>query len=240
MFFNIVAGGWFRVMVKNKGDPRKFEEDLNQLIERISHAISRDIRRRLIQLKDKLVEMHVSEKVKINHSVMELICAKYLLVKGYDVDVEYTLDTNLVCDIYGIKGGGSMIVEIETGYVPPEHALDPYTYCKARIASKIARYSNYATKFALGFPPHYTIPIPGIFMKPPRHRSKNEVEEVKELCDLYYKNPPVSLKEIRNARLHAIYIIDVDEGTTFEIDPTTYIQGLLSWNSFISLKGKKH
>ncbi len=30
----------------------------------------------------------------------------------------------LVCDIYAKKGGGHTIIEIETGFTPPEHAMD--------------------------------------------------------------------------------------------------------------------
>jgi len=34
----------------------------------------------------------------------------------------------------------------------------------------------------------------------------------------------VSLEEIRNARLHAIYIIDVDETTVQETEPSAYTE----------------
>ena len=51
-----------------------------------------------------------------------------------------------------------------------------------------------------------------------------ELQEIKGRCGLYYKNPPVTLEEIRNARLHTIYIIDVDETTVQETDPSTYTE----------------
>jgi len=51
-----------------------------------------------------------------------------------------------------------------------------------------------------------------------------ELQEIKGRCDLYYKNPPVTLDEIRNARLHTIYIIDVDEATVQETDPGAYAE----------------
>jgi len=34
----------------------------------------------------------------------------------------------------------------------------------------------------------------------------------------------VTLEEIRNARLHAIYVIDVDEATVQETDPSAYTE----------------
>jgi hypothetical protein len=80
--------------------------------------------------------------VKINHSVMEILCAAKLLWDGYNVDVEHVLSDSLVCDVMGEKNGQTTMVEIETGYIPPEHALDPSTYTFARIISKIARYSD--------------------------------------------------------------------------------------------------
>jgi len=210
-------------MTRSGSNLKKFEKDLAVLLERIAGDNPR-IREKLERLKRKLVKLHYRGEVKINHSVMELLCAKPLLLRGYEVDVERKINGVLTCDVYGTKGNGSLIVEIETGFVPPEHALDPSTYCRARIASKIARYSNYATKFALGIPPYYIIEIPEVFVKPPRHREIEELREVKKLCDLYYSNPPVSIEEIRSARIHAIYIIDVDGAEVREVDPYAYLK----------------
>ena len=75
---------------------------------------------------------------------------------------------------YRVKGYGTMVVEVETGFVPPKHALDAMTCCKARIASKIARYSNYADKFGLGTPVHYVMQIPLALAKAPRERSRKD------------------------------------------------------------------
>jgi len=69
--------------------------------------------------------------------------------------------------------------------------------------------------------------IPPALTKSPRYRSLKELEEIKSLCDTYYKNPPVSLNEIRNARLHAIHIIDVEEATVREMDPSTYTENII-------------
>lgn len=201
----------------------RFEEDLNLVAERLCSGEDERVCRQILRLRDKLIHLYERNLVKINHSVMELVCAKYLILCGYRVDLEYTLD-GLSCDIYALKGLGSLIIEVETGYVPPEHALDPITYCKARITSKITRYSGYAEKFALATPPYYTLWFPLALIKPPRYRTVKEIEEIKNLCDLYYSNPPVSIEDIRNARLHAIYIIDVDSGVVRETDPNTYLE----------------
>jgi hypothetical protein len=201
----------------------KFDRDLKILSAKLNNDTDQEAQKKLDVLKDKLIRMHNENVVKVNHSVMEMVCAKHLILKGYEVDIERPVD-GLICDLYGVKGFGSHIVEIETGFIPPSHALDPANYRKSRIASKIIRYGNHSEKFALGVPPYYLLQIPDILVKPPRARSKKDLKYLKKLCDLYYKNPPVTLDEIRNARIHTIYIIDVDGTTVREVDPVTYLE----------------
>jgi len=201
----------------------KFEQDLNFLISKLTQTMEKETENKLNELKNHLMQLHKENVVKINHSVMELVCAKYLILKGYDVLVELPLDGTLTCDLYAVKGYGSLIVEIETGFIPPEHALDPSAYTSARIASKIIRYSSHSGKFALGIPPHYVLPFPQAFTLPPRERMLEGIKAIKSLCDLYYQNPPVSLEEVQNARIHSIYIIDVDQTSVREVDPETYV-----------------
>jgi hypothetical protein len=202
----------------------KFEEDLEFLLPKLSQDMQGKAKESLGRLKDRLIELHKSSVVKINHSVMELVCAKHLILKQYEVDIEHQLDATLTCDLYATKGYGSLILEIETGFIPPEHALDPSAYLSARIASKIIRYSNYAGKFALGIPPHYILQIPQILTVPPRQRTFENLKDIKTLCDQYYQNPPVSLDEVKNSKLHVVYIIDVDNAAIQEVDPETYVK----------------
>lgn len=208
----------------------KFEEDLNALAYKLFQGMSEEHKNKLSKLRDRLIDLHRKNVVKINHSVMELVCAKHLIERLYEVEVEYPLGMGLTCDLFAFKGYGSLIVEVETGFVPPEHALDPSSYLAARIASKIVRYNSYAGKFALGIPPYYILQFPQIFTQPPKERVQSELKKVKDLCDLYYHNPPVSLAEIRNARIHAIYIIDVDGGEVKEVDPEIYAKRPVTYN----------
>ncbi len=201
----------------------KFERDLGILLTKLNSDADKETEKQLNILKDKLIRLNEENVVKINHSVMELVCAKHLILRGYEVDIERPID-GLVCDLYGVKGLGSHVVEVETGFIPPSHALDPANYRKSRIASKIIRYGNHSDKFALGVPPYYLLQIPTILVKPPRDRTMEDLKYLKTLCDLYYRNPPVSLDEIRNARIHTIYIIDVDGVAVREVDPATYLE----------------
>ncbi len=205
-------------------DLEKFTRDVGNVATRACVNEDQIVLKRMNFVKQRLIDLYKRNLVKINHSVMEMVCAKHLIKHGYDVDVERQLSDTLVCDVYAMKGDGSFIVEIETGFTPPEHALDPSAYYVARIASKLARYSQYANKFALAAPPASLLPIPRIFMKPPRKRNADEILKVKELCDRYYRSPPISPAEIQNARLHSVYIINVDEAYVDEFDPESYLE----------------
>ena len=197
-----------------------------------------EIVERMNFVKNRLIELYMRNLVKINHSAMELVCAKHLIRYGYKVDVEKQLTDILICDVYAEKGDGAAIVEIETGFIPPEHALDPLSYYAARIASKIARYSKYANQFVLATPPVSVLPVPALFRRPPRDRRPNEIKKIKELCDKYYKNPPVTEDEILNGRLHITYIINIDAGKVVEMDIDSYFEhvgGMLSTLSLIHI-----
>ncbi len=180
----------------------KFDRDLEILSAKLNKDTDIESRKKLDILKDKLIRMHDENVVKINHSVMEMVCAKHLILKGYELDIERPIN-GLVCDIYGVKGLGSHIVEIETGFIPPSHALDPTNYRKSRIASKIIRYGNHSEKFALGVPPYYLLQIPEILVKPPRARKKEDLKYLKtfrthrqvEILTKFEAAPPVFLPE---------------------------------------------
>lgn len=203
-------------------DIEKFTRDVNEVAYKACANEDQLVLQRVNFVKQRLIDLYKRNLVKINHSVMEIVCAKHLIKYGYDVDVERQLSDTLVCDVYATKGDGSFVVEIETGFTPPEHALDPMTYYVARIASKIARYSPFASKFALATPLVSILPIPEMFLKPPKYRKSAEVKKIKELCDKYYKNPPLDTDAILHARLHSVYLINIDQAKIIELDPDTY------------------
>jgi hypothetical protein len=203
-----------------------FVADVTALADRMAAGEPVENVERLEFVKKRLIELYQRNLVKINHSAMELVCARHLIRYGYSIDVEKQLTDILVCDVYATKGDGAAIVEIETGFIPPEHALDPLSYYAARIASKIARYSKHANKFVLATPPVSVLAIPELFRKPPRDRDIKDVAKVKALCDRYYSNPPVSEEDILNARLHMVYIINIDAGRVVEMDIDSYLQNV--------------
>jgi len=203
---------------------QKFEQDLTVLMSRLTKDSEEEIENKLNTLKDWLLKLQKENVIKINHSVIELVCVKYLIQKGFDVQLEYQLNELITCDLYSIKGLGNLKVEIETGFISPENALDPLTYTSTRLASKIIRYNSFGGKFALGVPPHYILPFPRALAKPPGNRAEWEILQIRHLCDAYYQKPAVTIEEIRNARIHEIYIVNVDRAKVQEIDPEAYLK----------------
>ena len=204
-------------------DLEKFRSDVYEITDRLSKNLSENNLHKINSVRQQLIEMYQKNLVKINHSVLELICASNLIARGYSVEVEKQVSEILVCDIFAKKGGGTTIIEIETGFTPPDHAMDTIDYYTARIMSKIARYSQFCSKFSLATPVIGLVPIPKIFLLPPTARKESEVRRVKSLCDRYYKNPPIEYDDILNAHLHSIYLINIDKNFAKEIDPQGYI-----------------
>lgn len=203
-----------------------FTADLDGLSTKMTSGERDELVQRMNFVKSRLIELYKKNLVKINHSVMELVCARHLIRYGYAVDVEKQLTDILVCDLHGSKGNGDTVVEIETGFVPPDHALDPLSYYYARVASKIARYSRFANQFVLATTPVSILPIPEMYRRPPRDRKNEEITKLKRVCDKYYRNPPITEEEIVNGRIHMIYIIDIDQGNVIEMDVESYFESV--------------
>ena len=203
-------------------DLKKFSKDVYFMSEKLSKNLKQNDVSKLNHICTQLIEMYGKNLVKINHSVLELICASNLISRGYAVEVEKDVSNILVCDIFGKKGGGSTIVEIETGFTPPDHAMDTIDYFAARLMSKIARYSQHCAKFSLATPGVGILPISKLFLIPPSARKREDIEKIKNLCDRYYKNPQISYDDILNAHLHSIYLINIDKGFVNELDPQGY------------------
>lgn len=204
-------------------DLEKFTDDVYTVAEKLTAGQTPEMKSKINFVRERLIELYKKNLVKINHSVLEIICASSLISHGYTVDIEKQLSNILVCDVFATKGDGTFIMEIETGFTPPDHALDTIDYYVARISSKIARYSKHCSKFALATPVVGILPIPKLFLKPPSDRKMEEVQKIKNLVDRFYKNPPIEIDDILNARLHSIYLINIDKGFAKQLDPYTYL-----------------
>ena len=205
-------------------DVEKCQDDGYSITELLSEHLPPELTPKLNFVRQTLIEFYKKNLVKINHSILELIGAAELISHGFSVDVEKSVSNILVCDLFGKKGDATTIIEIETGFTPPEHALDTVDYYVARIVSKIARYSKYCGKFSLATPVVNILPISDIFLLPPNVRKPEDVMKLKKLCDRFYKNPQIKLEDIQNAHIHSIYLINTDKGFAKEMDPEMYLQ----------------
>jgi len=164
-----------------------FRADLDEVMGKIKPKVEEDEYAQLRILRDQLFSYQRANQVKINHSVMELICAKHLIQSGFNVELEHMID-KVSCDVFGTKGFGTALVEVDIMQIPPA------------------------------------------LTKPPRFRTDEEIAAIKKLCDLYYTSPPVSIEEIRNARLHSIYAIDVDNVSVREWEVNEYLGKAALWS----------
>ncbi len=84
-----------------------FTADLDGLSTKMTSGERDELVQRMNFVKYRLIELYKKNLVKINHSVMELVCARHLIRYGYAVDVEKQLTDILVCDLHGSKGNGT-------------------------------------------------------------------------------------------------------------------------------------
>lgn len=198
-----------------------FASKLVELSKLLAQEIN-DPNNNLNEIAIRLASLWTKKLVKANHTVMELVCASFLVGQGFHVSVEYEINDSLVCDIYAMRDGISLIVEIETGFVPPEASFDPLLYRVSRIVSKIARYSVYSDIFILATPPYHILQIPKFFIRPINERKLEELKVLKALCDKYYKRPPIPSEQILEGRVDAIYLVDVDNRGVKELTLSEY------------------
>ncbi len=233
-------------MAKNK-----FSQDMDVLMDLLEPATKLGTMDHLKPIRDRLVELNKKRLVKINHSILQVICAKHLIEQGYRVQVEqpllggqlsadlfatrkkepeiqYDIESVLISERLGLPEDiEALVVEVETGFVPPKAASQPVNYLVTRMAAKIARYSRYSHRFGMATPNYSVLQIPRILMIPPEDRNLEKLERLHKRCNEFYQNPPILLESLKLAAVDSIYIINVDQGTLREISPEKYLDAIL-------------
>ena len=74
-------------------DLEKFQNDVYEITERLSKNLNENDLPKLNYVRQKLIEMYQKNLVKINHSVLELICASNLISHDYSVEAEKSIPT---------------------------------------------------------------------------------------------------------------------------------------------------
>jgi len=197
-------------------------EDIDLVVERLESKLDPDSAASLRWLGSKLKNLALRRAISSNHTVMELVVAAYLLSKGYSVDAEREVAPGLVCDLYATKDDKTLVVEVETGFVPPENSKDPIAYRFARELSKVARYSKHADIFAMAVPPFHILQLPPLIFLPSAERRLWNLEAFKRILDAYYARPPLELDDLLSAKLHYVYVVLVDTLELIELTAREY------------------
>ncbi|MDG6942911.1 MAG: hypothetical protein JRM94_02385 [Nitrososphaerota archaeon] len=64
----------------------------------------------------------------------------------------------------------------------------------------------------MGTTSSYILDLSGFPIKHPQNRTHEEAPRIKELIDVTYNKPEISIDDLMQARRHMVYIIDVDSG----------------------------
>jgi len=143
------------------------------------------------------------------HARLQYIVASYLKEKGYSVDVERCVDGIHYADVYADNGKETVIVEVETGYVPPifiEHAEE---YLWARTIVKTIKYACLASEFYIATPSYVKMAVPSILLEPTD--SYDEVLKASRLVGLYFGErwAEETLKRVHECRLTGLMLVNI-------------------------------
>ncbi len=99
------------------------------------------------------------------HALIQYVLALNLHKKGYDVWVEKPLPEGLKADVYAEHPLGSVIIEVETGYIPKSCIERPLSFLIGKIVHKALLYSKYSDKFFIALPAYISLPNELIYNK---------------------------------------------------------------------------
>lgn len=225
---------------------KKFVNDMDILLEKITPSTSPDVIDKLYEVRERFIELSNRRLVKINHSIMQFLVAKHLIENGFRIEIEYPLNGGaLIADIFAVRkrmivdsedakdailsemhgtseDEETLVVEVETGFVPPKAALNPGRYRLIRIAAKISRYAGFSHFFSLATPHYHVLQIPNAMFQQVGKRNNAELDTLKALCDSQYFSPPVLHDELATSEIHSIFIVNVDGTKVLEVDPQKY------------------
>lgn len=194
-----------------------YEECLSKLIGRLV-ARAGDSQGELMRLLTTSMDRMIANKNKIIHDQLMLILVDSLFKKGYEVDVEHELDSNLRCDIFAVNSGRTRIIEVETPITNPNDIikfdLTPYQYYTIRTIGKL-RYSLYADNFYLAYPDYISLvkcnPVYKFFYSKRKDRASRRAKELENMAGIVYKKPPITKGELMKAHLNGIYLVGIEE-----------------------------
>jgi hypothetical protein len=99
------------------------ERELGHLLENPSNPeiqakLEKLLSREKVALKESIMKREAEFRKRYGIVLLEsriALIADRMIEKGYDVQIEQPLGGELICDLFAVKGYGSLIVEVETG-----------------------------------------------------------------------------------------------------------------------------
>jgi hypothetical protein len=154
------------------------------------------------------------------HAMLQFLVALDLHRRGFDVSVEEPVDGGFKADVYAEGPTGRVIVEIETGYVPPDRMYELEGFLEAKVAFKAVAYSFYTDLFVVATPSHMSLSIPEELLKPIESRSVEDVIAIRELA-LRYDRVKASriLWRAHASRVDGVAYINVSDRRVYYLIP---------------------
>lgn len=179
----------------------------------------------------KAVRLADEKGVPVNHILAELLIYHYLRGRGYSfVSIEES--TGLAkCDVYAIKGGFDVCVEIDFYSVPHSFSLNRTRYILARHLRKMLQVAKSGVRAVVFAYPYGYIPLlPIELVKPVDSRSRERIldmiNRVRELT--LVENSDVDY--LMRIHIHGVLIFDIDSGKVYELSPDR-VEGLVNMYS---------
>jgi hypothetical protein len=122
------------------------------------------------------------------HAILQFIVALDLHRRGFDVSVEEPVDGVFKADVYAESPLGRVIVEVETGYVPPDRIHSLEEFLEAKMVFKAVAYSAYTDVFMIATPNHIKMPVPRELLIPVEDRDESDIMAIRELALRYDKS----------------------------------------------------
>ena len=134
--------------------------------------------------------------------------ASWLKGLGFDARLEHCVDGVHYADVYAADREVSVIVEVETGYVPPMFIGSAEEYMLARAIVKTVKYACLADYFYIATPSYVRPPIPDVIVG---HVDEAGVETASALVGRFFGErwAEETLSRLRDCRLSGLMLVNV-------------------------------
>ncbi len=159
------------------------------------------------------------------HAMIQRIVASWLRRLGFEVSLEHNVDGIHYADVFASDGVRNIIVEVETGYVPPMFISEAEVYMLARAIVKTVKYGCLADEFFIATPSYVRPPLPSLLVRSPEDAA---VMTASKLVERFFGErwAEETLKNVRECRFTGLMLVNVSRRDVSVIrneDLTSYL-----------------